>query len=303
MIAIANPSLLDWIENTYAAEHVGIDATTIGQYLTTARALNQSAGRVVRVNELSRRLAVELQQDLLERGRALSTIASKRRNLFVLWRYAHKLGHTPEPPPELAPIKLPKKKPRAWQLAQMEAIIRGCYLAPSRRGWEGRHWVALVMVIYDTGLRISAVLLLRTTQLSLQTRLLRVEAEQQKDDEEALFPLHPQTIDCLHAALDGPRDLLFPWPFTKREIWPQFREILKAAGLPSTRRDLFHKLRRTSASWLESVRPGAATSHLGHGDRKTTEAYLDPEITGLAIDASELLPRFAVRAERQRFLF
>jgi integrase len=287
-------SLLDWIERTYAPEHVGIDRKTIGQYLTTARLLNQSAGRVVRVDELSRRLAVDFQQFLLTHGRSLPTIASKRRNLFVLWRYAHSLGAVAEKVPVLSPIKLPKRKPKAWQLAQMEALIQSCYATPSRRAWEARHWVALVMVIYDTGLRISACLELATTQLCLSRGVLRVEAEQQKDDEEMVIGLHPQTVACLHAALESPRDLIFPWPFSKREIWPQYRVIVDRAGLPSSRRDLFHKIRRTSASWLESVRPGAATSHLGHGDRKTTEAYLDPEITGTCVNAAELLPRFNV---------
>jgi hypothetical protein len=145
---------------------------------------------------------------------------------------------------------------------------------------------------------------------------LRVEPEQQKDDEGQVYPLHPQTIAALHDALDRPRELIFPWPYSRELIWRRYEEILIAGGiLPANatdaerRRAKFHLIRRTSASWLESVRPGAATAHLGHSDRATTvRSYIDPEIAGTQVNAAEALPRFAVRApdrdrDGQRFLF
>lgn len=306
MIALPSIDLLTFVETTYRQQHLGIKQASIGQYATTVNLLNRFAGRRVTTRELSEELVVEFLNWLFANGRTSPTVNAKRRNLSAIWKFAWEKNLAPEPA-KLPRMKEPKRLPKAWKLEQMEALITACYEAPLRRGWEGIHWVALVMVIYDTGLRISAVLKLRTLQLDLDGGVLRVDWDQQKDDEEMEFRLHPQTIACLKDALlgTGPRGRIFPWPFTQRQIWSQFRQILDRAGLPSDRRSLFHRLRRTSASWLESVRPGAAQEHLGHGDRATTTRYIDREIAGTAINAAALLPRFTISrpADPQGWLF
>lgn len=302
MIAAANPRLLDWIEHVYCVENLALKEGTVTQYEVVARQLEKALGRPVHLRDLSRRTANDYRSWLKENGRGVATIQSKWNNLRVLWRYAHKLGEIDEPPPDLKRLKVPKRKPKAWQLAEMERLIKAAYLARPGRGWEGRHWVALIMVIYDTGLRIGSALKIKTGQLCLERAILRTPPEHEKDGEELVFTLHPQTVQAIADSIDSPRDLLFPWPYSSREIWNRYEEILIAAGLLAanagdTERRLakFHKLRRTSASWLESVRPGAATAHLGHSDRATTvKSYLDPEITGTQVNAAEALPRFDV---------
>jgi hypothetical protein len=60
-------------------------------------------------------------------------------------------------------------------------------------------------------------------------------------------------------------------------LFSRFRLILKAAGLPHGRRDLFHKVRRTTATLCEiHVGPGSATKQLGHSSARVTEKYIDP---------------------------
>lgn len=303
-------TLEEFLDQVYVPHHLGIEPGTITQYRGAIHLLNAHAGHAVRTDELGEALIVGLLSALLSgkfdgTPRSPATVNSKRASLRALWRFAHRRSQAAEPM-TLPRAKTPKRKPRAWTLAEMERIVTSCYAAPSRRGWEGAHWVAVVMTIYDTALRISALLQVRTSDLCLTRGLLRADAEEAKDDEEQVFTLHPQTLACLRDALaGGPRELVFPWPFHKRQIWPQFRRILDAAGLPHGRRDLFHKIRRTSGSWLESVRGGAATAHLGHSDRATTVAgYLDPAITGVEVNAAELLPRFEVRRpDPQKRLF
>lgn len=316
MIAVTNPRFLSWLEETYVSEHIGLKAASSLQYRITARQLEEAIGRPVHTRDLTRQTAVDFRSWLKEQGRSNETIASKWNNLRVLWRYAHRLGLADEPPADLPPIKSRRRKPKAWQLAEMERLIQAAYQARAGRGWEGRHWVALLLVIYDTALRISSALKIKSVQLCLERATLRTPPEHEKDDEELVFTLHPQTVQAIADACERPRDLLFPWPYSRRMIWQRYEEILIAAGLlapnateADRRRAKFHKLRRTSASWLESVRPGAATAHLGHSDRATTvRSYIDPEIAGTQVNAAEALPRFKVEApacdrDGQRWLF
>lgn len=317
MIALPSYTLERFLDEVYVPHHLGIRDGTVEQYRITIRLLNQFAGRVLTTRELTESLAVEFRSALLKgelgdgrncKTRSPATVNSKWAGLRSLWRFAH-ARLLAQDCPSLSKVREPKRKPRAYSLEQMERLIEACYAARPRRGWEGVHWVALVLVIYDTGLRIRTMLSLRRSQLILPARLLRAEPEQVKDDEELAFRLHEQTIGAVAEILHG-SDLIFPWPFHKRTIWHHFEPILERAGIEpdssgSHRRNKFHKIRRTSASWLESVRPGAATPHLGHGERSTTvKSYIDPEIAGTQVYAADYLPRFTVRqADPQRALF
>ncbi len=57
-----------------------------------------------------------------------------------------------------------------------------------------------------------------------------------------------------------------------------YRKMRKRAGLPTTRRDSFHKMRRSVASY--GAEAGIDPTHLmGHSSRAITEkSYLDPTI-------------------------
>jgi hypothetical protein len=70
---------------------------------------------------------------------------------------------------------------------------------------------------------------------------------------------------------------VFEWPYCKTYLWLMYGKLLKQAGLPSGRRDKFHKIRRSVASWFE-VAGGNATELLGHSGREITRVYLDPTI-------------------------
>jgi integrase len=57
-------------------------------------------------------------------------------------------------------------------------------------------------------------------------------------------------------------------------VWQRFSKIVKQAGIEDKRRNKFHKIRRTVATFFEQA-GGDATRLLQHNSRKTTEAYLD----------------------------
>ena len=120
-------------------------------------------------------------------------------------------------------------------------------------------WPAMLLVLYDTGLRITATMTLTWTDVNTFNRAVRVPAEVQKQDEEQYLDLADDTWAALLAIREPARDLVFPWPYDRSQrSWPAlnraYRKILVAAGLPATSKDLFHKVRRTTASQLKAPR-------------------------------------------------
>jgi hypothetical protein len=91
--------------------------------------------------------------------------------------------------------------------------------------------------------------------------------------------------------LDPDREFLFPWPYdlpkpiagtnkTKRSwrtLWSHYRRILKRAGLPVTRGDLFHRLRKTTITHIAAASDQEnARKAGGHSSLKVTSRYIDP---------------------------
>jgi integrase len=63
-----------------------------------------------------------------------------------------------------------------------------------------------------------------------------------------------------------------------RKLRQSYRQILEAAGLPHGSKDLFHKLRRTSGTYLARATDElTAQLHLGHSHVSVTRrSYIDP---------------------------
>jgi len=245
---------------------------------------------------------------LIDAGRSPATADKTRRHLAAILNYAATLGKI-DAAPKTDRIDQPKKIPEAWTVEQVAAILDAAKKQPGKIAgipaplW----WSGLLLVLYDTGLRIGAALALRWEDYRTAPRphvIARHETQKQKADQ--LLDLADETVAALNSlaqhlafanVADIPpaaRDCVFPWPHDQgRPNWPtltrRFRKILAAAGLPAGRRDLFHRLRRTTASYLAAA--GANAQHrLGHSSATVTAAYLDPRITGL-VDGAAKLPR------------
>jgi hypothetical protein len=74
-----------------------------------------------------------------------------------------------------------------------------------------------------------------------------------------------------------PSDLVFPWPRCRSYLWRRLEIILERAGLPAGRKDKFHRIRKTTASYYQAA-GGSAQWLLDHADPATTRKYLDPRI-------------------------
>lgn len=229
---------------------------------------------------------------LRDGGRATSTCNVTLARLMALARYAFRKRLLRDEP-EIQKLREPKRVPRAFRTEQIGALLDAAGrltgnlsedLPLPRAAW----WVALIHVCYWTGLRIKAALSVEQSNVDLKGGTLLVLAEEQKQNADQLFRLHSDCVDAISQMWLPKRQLLFPWPWVHNTLYRHFRKILKAADLPTGRRDLFQKIRRTTYSYskLGGIDAGR---QLGHS-RDMSAHYEDPTITQER-QACDVLPR------------
>jgi integrase len=306
VISRARTALRDFLPMVYKVHSPNISAECLVQYKVVVDLLDKSRGQLTYTDELSDQLICEFLDWMREtgyKGKPYSkvTIRHKRGTLISLWGMAYRKGYTAERPEDVPTIKVPKRNPKAWRPSQVGDLLDACMRTkPLPGGWDGRDWMFTVLAIYDTSYRIGAMLKADVEALDLDTLLLTMEAEDQKDSEELSRPVHPETIEAFKRTLDEPRKKLLRWPYGKREIWIKFGEILDAAGLPSTRRDKFQKLRRTSYTQVSRVAGRqAATTHAGHSS-DLSRFYEDREQMDI-FDATKMIERPILPTRQLRF--
>jgi integrase len=200
-----------------------------------------------------------------------ATVAGEQCKLLALWRFAARQGYL-EKWPTLRPVKVPDRVPRAWtkdELPRVFGMFKHARDNPNR-------WLALFSVLWDTGERIEAVLLLQWPQIDLAGLSVLMHAETRKGGRrDRLYPITPQTA----AALDAlPREYPpFDFHCCHGTIYNRLRRMMVKAGLPTDRSSKFHRMRRSVASHYEAA-GGNATELLDHSSRKVTRLYLDPRI-------------------------
>jgi integrase len=267
-----------------------------GSILKHLQAINKLAdfrGCDVTIDQLSDELIEGFMRWLVAGGRQAISANSLRAALLAQWNFIYQRKLIDVRPGYIKKLRVPKRVPVAWTVEELNCILSAAAGMPGfvvdvrAADW----WVALILTVYDTGLRIGAALALRTEWLDLRSGYLWVPAEVQKQNADQTFKLAPDTLAALDRINPARRDVLFASTHDRHELCNWYRVILQRAGLPHGEKDLFHKLRRTSASYI--ARYGgtlAATEHLGHSSARVTGHYLDPRISRQQ-QAVELLPR------------
>lgn len=152
-----------------------------------------------------------------------------------------------------------------------------------------------MLICYDTAARIGAILQTRPEDVDLANRTVFLRASTQKQNADQLFYLSAQAVDALAPIYDPGRELVWPWPYNRRTLWLRFRrQIVNPAGVrtPPGGRQLFHRLRRTSLSYMAKHDIRLAVEAAGHSDEKITRGhYIDPEIAAPDRRPVDFLPR------------
>jgi integrase len=268
----------------------GISPRTVQLYSYTIRALAAHIGREPTLDDLGDEMIVARFLAARQRTHAAATAAKDRTQLRALHEFAARKGLCSSWP-AYPPVRVPERVPEAWLQTEMERLLASAAQEQVMLGDvpAADFWRALILTAYDTAERATALISIRWSDVRGGHILFRAETRKgQRRD--VLREIGSDTQEALEAIRrGGPADLVFRWPRTYSYLWTRLGVILKRAGLPSTRRDKFHKIRRTTASYYQAA-GGSAQALLDHTSPATTRRYLDPRISG-GVSAASVIPR------------
>lgn len=290
---------LDELFATYSALRLlGRSEGNRHQYKVTISRLARHLGRPPLVEDLTDINVSALMQGLLDRGRSPATCNKVRDHLTAIWRFAsrHRIIDTW---PEVKAVPEPERIPVAWTVEELEVLLAAIAGVDGKIGGTAAAdwWTALILVLWDTGERIGAVLKLQWSDVRLSHSTVVFRAETRKGrTRDKLHSLHPDTVTAVRRLAHHPT--VFHWDKSWGLIWRHFTAILRKAGLPDDRRSKFHRIRKTAASYYKRA-GGNPTELLDHSSERITRSYLDPTITGHR-PAHELLPRLRAAPSDRR---
>jgi integrase len=212
-----------------------------------------------------------------------ATVQKDKAHISSLWNFAARKRMAPDMQfPDLPRIKVPRKPPRGYSVAEVSAMVR---VARTRFGAIGgvpaaAFWPQLLEAAWYTGERIGGLLGIRWEEVDLDRCTLTFLGQNRKGGTDTITrSISPALAARLRARQGRPDEHVWPWlDFrVERSIYCRMKAICRAAGV--TPRG-FHAIRKASGSYVKAG-GGDATDHLGHANPKTTrDHYLDPNITG-----------------------
>lgn len=278
---------------SYATDLAGVHTFLTGR----SRGLHDPAS--VSKNDLTAFLA-----DLHRRGLAKSTVCRKLSALRAFFRYMRKQGTVQEDPCASLPNpKLPKTHPKVLNVDQALHLVQA-EVDPSP---EGLRDLALLELLYGSGLRISEALGLDFSHIDLSRGIARVLGKGRK---ERIVPLTAPAVDRLQRYLeqrgafrpDAREQAVFlglrGGRLTRRQADRVVKAMATASGVPAGISP--HTLRHSFASHM--LQAGAdlrsVQELLGHARISTTQRYTHLDLAQImkTYDASHPL---AVGAGRQ----
>ena len=224
-------------------------------------------------------LILAFQTELAVAGRAKTTIT---RMISCLRRFYNHLQFTQlidvNPMAKIVMPKADKKLPQTLSQAQVESLLD----APDLNDAIECRDAAMLELLYATGMRVSELVSIEMSQVSLQQGVVRVVG---KGNKERLVPMGEAAIDAIefyvkHARnelLKASSDVLFPSKrgviMTRQTFWHRIKAYALRANISV---DLSpHTLRHAFATHL--VNHGAdlrvVQLLLGHSDLSTTQIY------------------------------
>lgn len=298
-------NLSEFVKTVYSAARIECGDRALRQVASAAAQVEKQLGRSVGVGELSEDMICRHLRWMWEKGDSPDYVNRRRGHLLTMWKVAYKRGLNSHDfwRADIPRMQARRLRPSAWSIQQIQLMLLQAEKVELQQFGQGC-WRALILMIYYTGLRISAVLELR--RADLHGRLLIVPDGIQKERDERCFRL-PNNLVNLLISLPRPQEIrhgrniwemLLPWPWRFDRVQDKFaRYILRPAGLPADNRRLkFHAIRRTVATII-AIKKGkeAAMDVLGHSSMKVTERYLaDPETVdpefGQSLNPIDVLP-------------
>jgi integrase/recombinase XerD len=268
---------------TYITVEKGLTANTVEAYgrdLAELRRYLASQG-LSELREAGSRHLVGFLSVLRDRGLSARSQARVLTTLRRFYRFLarEELLQDGDPTAHLLLPKIGRPLPHAPSRAQVEAVLE----KPDPGTPLGMRDLAMLELLYATGLRVSELVRLEVKQINLEAGFLRVRG---KGGRERVVPLGAKAREKVQAYLNGARPALLkgrssPYLFIARSVKPMTRQafwhLLKVYALQSTEGGHLypHAFRHAFATHLldGGADLRAVQAMLGHVDIATTQIY------------------------------
>lgn len=239
--------------------------------------LDQHAGKsllaVERV-DLERYLAARFPQ---VKPRSVARLMASLRRFYRMMVRDGQLEH--DPTLQLASPKLPRSLPKSLSEEEVEHLLE----APDTQQPIGLRDRAMLETLYATGLRVSELVTLKVSEVSLDMGVVRVMG---KGSKERLVPLGEEALDWIRRYLGEARPMILErrlseslfvtqraGPMTRQAFWYLIKRYARQAGIVKPMSP--HVMRHAFATHL--LNHGAdlrvVQMLLGHADISTTQIY------------------------------
>lgn len=286
MICTNDLTLRSFVRDVYAALRA-ISPRTLRLYEFTLDAFRDFLGHEPTAADLDELVVARFLRHR-EQTRAAATAAKDRAQLRAIWEFMarHKAVDTW---PTIRPVRVPERVPEAWLTEEFARLLATASSEKTTIAGipGGKWWRALLLLAYDTGERVTALTLLRWQDV--RGDFVTFRAESRKGQRRDIIRDIGEETRLALEEIRGDRELVFPWPYSETYLWTRLSIILRRAKLPAGRRDKFHRIRRTTASYYEAA-GHSAQRLLDHSSPATTRRYLDPRIVSCA-SAPSVIPR------------
>lgn len=293
-------TLAELLAEYEAVRLVGRSPNTASIYRTEVRRLLPTFGGDLKSYCWEKVLA-SVATHRIQQGASVATVNKGIRCFRSLLRYAVTAGHI-STPVNVTTIRENRTEPRAFLITEIEQILAVCQTL-DQKGWRriatvpaSIWWGSLIRATYETGGRIGAMLAVRSRSIDTASQSILLPADHQKQKVAQRIKVSARTLDLMIESHPLDRELI--WQITDHinrqrvpsSVFRQFRKICQWAelDLASGTGSLFHRLRKSNASYLEAA-GGDATRQLGHSSHAVTARYLDPRIVG-KISGVDLIP-------------
>ncbi len=265
----------------------GLAVNTIRAYSTDLARLSErlvDAGKesidAVSHRDLTTHLVARLDEGLSIRSLARNVVSVRR-----LFRFLVAEGHLRVDPAATLEVPAPPKTlPRVITEDEVERLLR----APDASKPEGGRDVAMLELLYATGLRVTELVTLPMRGVNLEVGYVRVMG---KGSKERVVPMGEPASDALlrylgdgrprllSAAGGRPSDSVFVTrrggPMTRQAFWKNIRRYAVIAGISGSVSP--HKLRHSFATHLlqHGADLRALQAMLGHASVSTTQIYTE----------------------------
>jgi len=278
-----NPTLSDFLRSVYVPSRLEISDGAVEQIEAAIAVAERWAGRPLRVDDLTEDMLRGFLSDY-RASRAAATVNSKRRHLLSLWQCAWEEGLLPSPPKrrKIRTARAEPRIPEAWTAEEIGRILESASQEPQAAWWR-----SLILVAYDTGERIGAIL--ATTPGDIDPDRGYIVFRRTKNGQPRWCPLAQDTLAECRRLLGAPRERLWHWPYRREALYRRFRRICERAGVPVGwgQGSLFQRLRRSTASLIAAA-GGNPSAHIGNTEAVCRRHYLDPRFQSNQLG---LLPR------------